>query len=224
MKTTEVLSKILEGVPQKLVIRKKDDKQTFEALEFVNKARDRYAECNGVANLAYIQISKGHLRATDGHRLHFTLIQGIPDGLYSITKKNSTFTLELVKEEKYPDIDTFLKTSKFPNKVMVDRKDFLRCAKQAKIMTSTTYHGIELCFNGQLQIKAVNPDLGDMETQTEIDKPISPEVKVGINCSYLITALQKLKSKQISVKVWDHQSPMMFSDGTKNALIMPMRL
>ena len=70
----------------------------------------------------------------------------------------------------------------------------------------------------------VNPDIGYMDGQVDIDNPIDPELKLGINVQYLIEALQGL-DKQVTIKLQHKDNePMIFRDKSRVALIMPMRV
>ena len=229
MRTSAILAKILEDEPDAITtpitIRKKENVATFEALAFVDKARVK-RDLDGF-KLQRVEVKQGRLAATDGHRLHWSPVKDIPDGLWEVSKQSNTYTLDLVKDKnpQFPNLDAEIcHWLNIGHKTTVDRKDFLRCARQANIITDNYYRGVILSFNGKLEVKANNPDLGDMETETATTTPINPEVTLGINAKYLIEALQGLKAKTIDVKVSAHDAPIILTDRVNTALIMPVRI
>lgn len=91
-------------------------------------------------------------------------------------------------------------------------------------MTEDQYHGLALTFNGRLDLKIVNPDIGDMTAHVNLDQPVKPEIKVGMNVRYLIDALMGLKDNQITICLSDESMLLILKTKTQAALIMPMRV
>jgi len=201
-------------------IVKKENKEAYEALVFCAGAKTNHKE-----NLDLLRVKKGRLLATDGHRLHYTPIKDIPDGLYNYEKKNTTITLTLVKDKKYADVDTWMDSLEFVQSVTVNRDEFYQRLKQVNVIPTTTWAGMKLTFNGKLEMRADNPDLGDVETEIQTDKTIDPEFTIGMNCRYILNALIDMKGKTVEIGLqYSPDCPLVFKQDNKTALIMPMRL
>ena len=200
----------------------KKDKTNFDAITYCVKAKGNDTDEWSGMNLVYIE--KNRVVGTDGHRLHIAWAKGIPDGIYEYSKTKQMITLKAVNHS-YPDIGVALPSFKSVSlEVTADTKEFLHMAKMAKIMTTSDYSGTCLTFNGWLNIKVVNPDLGDMTGNVNISKTIDPEIKLGINLKYVIDALKGL-GKQVTIGLQEEEGkPIIIRDKNRSALIMPMRI
>lgn len=200
-----------------ITINKKQDKSNFDAIMYCVKARGK-----DWPSLEYLCIKQGRIMATDSHRAHITRINNILDGMYEYGKVRFVITLKPV-ESQFPDINAIISKS-FDHICKVDTAKLLQLCKMAAILSNSHYQQTNLTFNGHLDLHMVNPDVGYMDGQVDIDNPINPELKLGINVRYLIEALQGL-DKQVTIKLQHNDTaPMIFRDNSKVALIMPMKV
>jgi len=206
-------------------ITKEKNCSQFEALQFVRKVQKQTkADRQSTIIENGILVDKSTIYATDKHRLYFCPISDIPDGIYLCREEKNYFALEFPKEKnEYPDVYSVV-NQKQSHKVTIDRANLVRRMRQAKVIANGCYAGIELRFNGSLQIMAVNPDLGDMETQIDTDRSIEPEIRIGMSCEYILSALQAMKSKTVDLSFEGYNYPILFKSEDRNVLIMPMRI
>lgn len=207
----------------------KKDKTNFDAINYCVKAKAREID-QRIPGTEFILIKKNQAITTDGHRLHIARVKDIPDGLYEYSKAKSLIFLKTAQYSnawnsppKFPDVSHVIPKTFF-YEVTADTKEFLHIAKMAKIMIADHYQGICLTFNGCLNIKVVNPDLGDMTGDVFINKAVKPEIKLGINLKYLIDALKGL-DKEVTIGLQESEGkPIIIRDENRSALIMPMRI
>lgn len=211
----------------KTTITRKQDKDTYDKIAWCVKAKEK--DAYGWHNINLLCVNQRRLIATDGHRIHLARVN-LPDGIYDYHKTKSAITLEKTTFEEFPNVSNFIPKT-YAHKVTVKRKELLRRCKQAKIISSDQYQGITLNFNGRLDIKAVNPDIGDMTAHTDIDQPVDPEITIGMNVKYLIDALTGLQGNEVTIGLQGMRDKQRYSDKimiirnhTQAALIMPMRV
>lgn len=204
-----------------ITINKKTDKGNFDAIMYCIKAKG--SARSAVFGMQHLYIKQGRIMATDGDRAHITRINNIPDGMYEYGKVRSVITLKPV-ESQFPDVLAVIPKT-FDHICKVDTAKLLQLCKMAAILSPAgPYQSLHLTFNGHLNLHMVNPDVGYMDGQVDIDNPINPELKLGINVRYLIEALQGL-DKQVTIKLQHNDTaPMIFRDNSKVALIMPMKV
>ncbi len=209
-----------------MLIKKKENKELFEAVSFVQCAREtrrNYAE----GPLEHLKKIGDLLIAADGHRAHTAKTQQLDeDGLYDYHKKGSTIVLEVIEESRraYPDILDTLKGFKFVVSVEISRGEFLHRLRQVNIVLDRQYKGVKFNFGGcKLVIEAVNPDVGD--ATTELDMAIGLELEIGFNCNYLIEALRGMQREKVMLSLPDSgDKPIKLEQGALEAFIMSMRI
>ena len=206
-----------------MLINKKEDKELFEAVSFVQRAREKsedYIKLKGLKKIGDLLI------ATDGYRAHTAKIQQLDDGLYDYSKKGAAIVLEVVEESgrAYPDVLNTLKGFKFVESVEMSRKEFLHRLRQVNIVLDSHYGGVKFHFGGgKLIIEAINPDIGN--ATTELDVPTSFKLGIGLNCGYLIEALRGMSQAKVVLSLPDSRDGLIkLEQGILEALIMPMRL
>lgn len=210
-----------------ITITKKEAQTNYNAIMFCVKAMAKY-EDYGSYTMNSLYIKDNWLFATDGHRLHYTPVIDIPDGLYEYSKVKTTITLKPT-DGKFPNVQAVIPTS-FTYEITVDNAELTHLAKAARIMAKSecggTYHysGATLTFNGRLRVEQINPDAGNMWGEVDINPRLQSELKIGINCQYLIDALDKL-GEQVTIGLQDTpEQAVIFRDEIYTALVMPMRI
>jgi hypothetical protein len=206
---------------RQITVTRKENREAFDALVFCQKAKHS-VEVRGF-KVDSLQVKRNRLVATDGGRLHFAPVKGIPSGLYDYEKKNTTITLTPVKGKYAPVEEVIPKT--YTHKVKIDREGLMHRLRFAKILCNNAYHGAILNFNGKLDIKVVNPDLGEMNTDIETKGTVEPELRMGVNPNFILDALRSFKDKVVTIGLQDKdRSPLVFIGKNRTALVMPMRI
>lgn len=216
---------------KKISITRKESRAKYDAIMFCIKALDKPHCGNREVNL--LCIKKDHVVATDGHRLHYVPMSGIPVGLYEYSKKKTTITLKLRIGEvyRYPDYKRVIPET-FMHETEVNNAELASLCRSAKIISSNMYMGVRLTFDKYLKVEMNNPDIGNMWGETKISSPVKPKFEIALNVHYLIDSLKGL-GKQVVIKLQEKENdPLIFrdvkepfgEDDGKMALIMPMRL
>lgn len=203
---------------KKITLTKKADKVTWNAVTFCERARSRDNRKPALKKLA---VTRNRLAATDGNRLHYTKIKGISSGLYDYQKVKSTITLTPV-EGTYPDINTVIPKT-YAHKIKVHREELLHLAKNAMIISNERYRSMIMTFNGRLDIKSVNPDIGTMEGHIETSWFVDPEISIYVNPQFVIDALKDSKTDLVTININGPKNAVVLNDSINTGLIMPMR-
>jgi len=207
-------------------ITRKTHKELFNAVEFCHKAS--FTDKSKSDRPYYyntLEVKNGRLCATDGARLHYQPITDLPNGVYDYSKKGSTITLTKHDNNNYPDIDKVI-PRQYAHTVEVNRDELLRICRQALIMVNNHWSCLYLTFNGHLEVKVSNPDLGEYASETETSKVVDPESTVAINPKFIRDVLTSFKSKNVTIKLQPeaYKMPLVLQSGDKTALVMPMRI
>lgn len=203
-----------------------------------------------ILNGVLIDLEKGHVVATDGHRLHYENIKAvkgvgkivipldsacliakyaalivtmkIDKSFVSLTMDGGKMTSSLL-EGNYPDYNELL-SKQTDMTVTYKGSDFLRVLEGALPLT-TKGNGITLTIDGQIEIKSQNPDLGHYEWHIPCESNCNDkkEFVIGFNAGYLIDAIRAytMKDDKVIMGFGDSLSPCRIN--TK-AVVMPVRV
>ena len=109
----------------------------------------------------------------------------------------------------------------------VGRELLMGGLRRASIMTSDAGRGVKFAFaNGQLQISASHPDLGEANEEIPADYK-GASFQVGFNPKYFLDILQVTEDEKVVLELKDEVSPCVVRsefDRGFLALVMPMRI
>ena len=195
----------------------------------------------------------GEVVATDGHRIHIvpTEVSGktwdLPaaaakvlagfvgkdeDLSFTVGERNAvtkidgaTLTIRL-SDGKFPDYKAVVGEPE--HTVTIKREDAKPTLKQAAIMTSETYGGIRVSFNGQIDVEVINPDAGTYQKNQAIPctGEVDPPIEVGMKLKYIADVINTAPKDdtEITVGVTDKSSGVHFQHGDFHGMVMPMRI
>lgn len=129
---------------------------------------------------------------------------------------------------KYPEYQRVIpKPELHPGAVAVDRAALLDAINRAAIMTSDTFKGIILSFDGDLMtIDASNNQGGEAQDALEIEGN-SVEGRLGLRYEYLIDALKATNAARVILHYGDGNTPLRVAPDVDDPpiwIIMPMLL
>ncbi len=208
-----------------MLIKKKENKELFEAVSFVQRARETSRDYfEGL--LKHLKKVDDLLIATDGHKAHTAKTPQLDDGLYDYHRKGSEITLEIVEDSGrvFPAVLGTLNSFKFAESVEISRNEFLQRLKQVNIVLEHQYGGVKFNFGeGKLVIEAIHPDIGD--ATTELDVSTDAALEIGLNCNYLLEALRGMPKAKVILSLPDSgDKPIKLAQGILEAFVMPMRI
>lgn len=141
------------------------------------------------------------------------------------TTADFTFTTKLV-DGKFPDYERVIPRG--GDKEMIgDRQTLKSIFSRAAILSNEKYRGVRLTLtNGNLVVKANNPEQEEAEVAVEVDYT-GPELEVGFNVSYLLDVMNVIDGEQVRFVLSDANSSALLTDFDDEAsayVVMPMRL
>ncbi len=151
---------------------------------------------------------------TNGYRIHI-------DPTLPLIKTNP---VEKVLAET---VETLLSlTAKYETLITIDPKKFIQACKAAKAIRKNS---VKISVNGSLELKSLGDEWKDNNAGTNRLSTESgythtgPDTSFSINPAYLIDALSGMTS-EIILSAKNEKHPIYITDGTREALIMPMNL
>jgi len=140
---------------------------------------------------------------------------------------NSISITDIVYPE-YPNFEPVEKSFNQSNAIQVQRKELLRQAKLASLLSGERLKylrvGVE---DNKLIFKGNNPNQGESETWIDLDGEIDQDWVMGLNYQYIKQCLDTINSDIVNIRAVDHEHPFVLQgvdDINYNALIMPMRV
>ena len=153
---------------------------------------------------AHVQITQNHIRISIPH-LQFTskLIDGrFPD-----------YERVIPKQDHQP--------------VIANREQLRQSLKRASILSNEKYRGIGIVLQkNNLKAHAHNPEQEEAEEEIEIEYS-GEEMEIGFNVSYLLDALDAIKTDKVLITIADPNSSCLLlpeEKGQCKYVVMPMRL
>ncbi len=133
-----------------------------------------------------------------------------------------------ILEGTFPDYEKVI--SKDNEHIAVFEKSSLAdVVSRVALLTGDRARAVRLRFGeGQLQVSAQNPDLGEAKEELECSYS-GPEIEIGINPDYLGQFLQAVETDKVELQLKDEQSqcvgvPVEGADARYLCVIMPMRI
>jgi DNA polymerase-3 subunit beta len=139
------------------------------------------------------------------------------------TVEDLSFCCKLI-EGKYPDYKRVLPKD-LPYKIQVDRDDMKQALALIQPILSNKDKGISLNFSkGKIEIKAINNENEQVKVALKAQGE-APNLKIGLNISYLHDFITNAKSKNFSFSLRDDSvGIVMTQEGPGFYVVMPLRL
>ncbi len=153
---------------------------------------------------ARVQISQNHIR---------------------ITRKGLQFTSKLI-DGRFPDYERVIpKPTETP--VFADREALRQSLTRASILSNEKYKGVRIVLKpGNIRAYANNPEQEEAEEELEVEYT-GREVEIGFNVSYLLDALNAIKTDKVVLTITDPNSSCLLLPSEEmdcKYVVMPMRL
>ena len=120
---------------------------------------------------------------------------------------NAFFTFEGTQiicrliDERYPDYDNVIPVDN-PNKLTIDRKEFLSSVKRIAIFANKTTYQIRLKIAGsELQISAEDLDFSNEANERLSCQYEGEDIEIGFNAKFLTEILSNIDSNQVILEL-----------------------
>jgi DNA polymerase-3 subunit beta len=201
-------------------------------------------------NSIYVDLEKGNIVGTDGHRLHIEPIATkkkdgrkliIPRKPASLIVKHCTDTSFLIGtahvqfnlgggtmvtrllDGNYPDYENVI-PKEIPLKVTFSATELLRVLSGA-VPVSSGNKGVRLTINGKIEVEATNPGLGSYKWHLPCtSEGVEEGFMVSLNADYLGDAVRTFTTKEndtVVMEMSESLSPCLINS---RAVVMPMRI
>ncbi len=149
----------------------------------------------------------------------------IGESLLRANINNAIFTTKLV-DGRFPDYQRVLPRG--GDKVIItSRIDLKQALARASILSNEKFRGVRFNFTtNELKITANNPEQEESQEIVDLDYQYD-DLEIGFNVSYVLDALNALKSDEIKITLGDANSSGLIeaSDSSESMyVVMPMRL
>lgn len=145
---------------------------------------------------------------------------------FGVFQKDDTLMIMRLLESNFPDYNLVLPKQK-NRSVHIPKANLMDTMKRMAVLSTDKYKGVKFSLSrGNLEIKSVNPDIGDAKESVSLDYE-GGNVEIGFNARFFIDVLQVMNSETITLDLNDSVSPAILSgdnDPGFLALIMPMKL
>lgn len=138
---------------------------------------------------------------------------------------NTQFTCKLI-DGKFPDYERVLPKAS-DNILTADREELKQGLTRASILSNEKYKGVRLTLKKNcIKALAHNPEQEEAEEEIAVSYD-GQEMEIGFNVSYLLDALNVIKTEKVVLVATDPDSScLLFPEQQKNSkyVVMPMRL
>jgi DNA polymerase-3 subunit beta len=156
---------------------------------------------------------------TDG-----SLEVGLGEGFLIVRRPDLLLTCRLIDGE-FPNYTQVI-PREHQFRIVVDRERLLHAVRRISLLAHERSRGLQVALDdGQLQLSASNPDLGEAREAVPIDYR-AKRFETGFNSRYLIDALTAMSSKEVALELSDELTAALLrpaDDPDQLAVIMPMR-
>lgn len=154
-----------------------------------------------------------------------TVEVGVQSNHFIIRKANETVIINLLDGE-FPAYKDLLNIQTEYD-VIFPREPLLMMLKRMTIVTSEEYKAVIFNYeNNALQVRAVNPNVGESKEKMTIDYDRDP-LEIAFNPRYFIEALNFIESENVRLNIVDGEHPCIVrGENTENYfnIIMPMKI
>ncbi len=142
-----------------------------------------------------------------------------------ITLGEYVFTSKLV-DGRFPDYEKVL--PKNAERILISDRDSIKDAfSRASILCNEKFRGVRLLLKkNRLTIHANNPEQEEAEIELDVEYN-DEEMEIGFNVSYLVDALNAIKTESVKFNLGDSNSSVLIEsseDSDSVYVVMPMRL
>lgn len=142
-----------------------------------------------------------------------------------ITLGEFIFTSKLI-DGRFPDYDKVL--PKNAERILIsDRESIREAFSRASILCNEKFRGVRLTLHkDRLTINANNPEQEEAEIEMDVEYD-DKEMEIGFNVSYLVDALNAIKTPSVKFNLGDSNSSVLIESSNNSDslyVVMPMRL
>jgi len=154
-----------------------------------------------------------------------TVEVGVQSNHFFVRKDNETLVINLLDGEFPPYRDLLNIQTAYD--VLFPREPLLMMLKRMSIVTSEEYKAVIFNYeNNALQVRAVNPNVGESKEKIAIDYDREP-LEVAFNPRYFIDALNFIESENVLLNIVDGEHPCIVRGENTSSyfnIIMPMKI
>ncbi len=126
-------------------------------------------------------------------------------------------------EGEFPDYKQVIPPAS-PNKIKINREQFLLAIKRASLLATPDYQAIKLeVFKNRVAISKSTPDVGESHEELPCEYG-GKDMMIGFNPHYLIDVLKNLEDEIIELEVTDSEKPGVIRTNGYIYIVLPMRL
>ena len=139
---------------------------------------------------------------------------------------NDTVLTSKLIDGKFPEYQRVIpENSESP--LIANRELLRQSLTRASILSNEKYRGVRITIDSnKLRAEAQNPEQEQAEEEISADYN-GPEIEIGFNVSYLLDAINAIKTDKVKILIYDaNSSCLILPDGesTCKYVVMPMRL
>jgi len=126
-------------------------------------------------------------------------------------------------EGEFPDYKQIIPPIS-PNKIKIDREQFLLAVRRAALLVTPDYQAIKLeVFKNRLVVSKSTPNMGESREELSCEYT-GKDMIIGFNPNYLIDILKNLKDEAVEFEVIDSEKPGVIRTNNYIYIVLPMRL
>ena len=111
-----------------------------------------------------------------------------------------------------------------PNKIKIEREQFLLAIKRASLLATPDYQAVKLeVFKNRLALSKSTPDVGESYEELSCEY-IGKDMVIGFNPNYLMDVLKNLGEEIIELEITDTEKPGVIRTDGYVYIVLPMRL
>mgnify|MGYP000011620431 CR=1 FL=1 len=126
-------------------------------------------------------------------------------------------------EGEFPDCTQIIPPVS-PNKIKIEREQFLLAIKRASLLSTPDYQAVKLeVLKNKLVISKSTPDIGESREELSCEYT-GKDMIIGFNPNYLIDVLKNLEDEFIEFEITDSEKPGVIRSDGYIYLVLPMKL
>jgi len=136
-------------------------------------------------------------------------------------------SFRLMESATFPPVDTIIEQMKEPldKSIRFNIAPIRSAIDIAKMFDEAqrciiSFSGRKMNIDAESSLGAANIELDLLEVPAEA----VASLRVGVNAKYILDALSSCLDDEVTLRLYDSQKPMLVDDGSKQELIMPMRV
>ena len=150
---------------------------------------------------------------------------GLRDGFLLARRPGLLLSARLIDGE-FPSYQQVIPTD-FKIRLVIDRQHLTHAVRRIALLANERSHGFRVVLeDGQLELSAHNPDLGDAREVLTVDYS-GPRFETGFNSRYVLDGLASMVAKEVLLELSDELAPAKLrpaDDPDHLVIVMPMRL